>query len=55
MFPYGNPIILEGSGRIKTDPLNEERIKLVLDRFQEWAAVRGQTKKFNYSVTKDQK
>jgi len=26
MFKYGNPIILEGSGRIKTDPLNESRI-----------------------------
>jgi len=26
MFKHGNPIILEGAGRIKTDPLNEKRI-----------------------------
>ena len=26
MFPQGNPIILEGAGRIKTDPINEQRI-----------------------------
>jgi hypothetical protein len=33
MFAYTHPLINEGAGRIKTDPENELRIKLVLDRF----------------------
>jgi hypothetical protein len=37
MFSYGNPIILEKAGRIKTDSLNEERIDTVISRFEEWA------------------
>ncbi len=54
MFKYGNPIILEGSGRIKTDALNESRIEQVLGRFEQWAGAQGQLEKFSYSVTKDQ-
>jgi hypothetical protein len=54
MFKYGNPLILEGSGRIKTDPLNENRIELVLGRFEEWARGQGQLDRFNYTVNKEQ-
>lgn len=54
MFKYGNPIILEGSGRIKTDPLNESRIEQVLGRFEEWARANGQVDKLSYAVTKEQ-
>lgn len=55
MFAYGNPIILEGSGRIKTDPVNEQRVEAVLKRFQEWAAAHGQIKKLSYAVSEEQK
>lgn len=51
MFKYGNPIILEGSGRIKTDAVNEKRIETALARFEEWTAVQGKTNKFQYSVS----
>jgi hypothetical protein len=52
MFPYGNPIILEGSGRIKTDCLNERRIELVLSRFEEWARTKNESDKLTYAVNK---
>lgn len=52
MFKYGNPIILEGSGRIKTDPVNEKRIELVLSRFEEWAKKNSQLEKFSYAINK---
>lgn len=52
MFKYGNPIILDGSGRIKTDHLNEQRIELVLSRFEEWASAKGQLDKFKYAINK---
>lgn len=54
MFPYGNPIILEGSGRIKTDSLNEKRINLVLTRFEEWARAHSALDKFTYIINKEQ-
>ena len=54
MFKYGNPIILDGAGRIKTDALNEERIELVLSRFEEWARSKGQLEKFKYSISKSE-
>jgi hypothetical protein len=54
MFKYGNPIILEGSGRIKTDPLNEKRIETVLARFEEWVASHGGSDKLKYAVSKAQ-
>ena len=50
MFKYGNPLILEGSGRIKTDPLNEKRIEQVLSRFEEWAHNKGGLKHFEYAI-----
>lgn len=50
MFRYGNPIIKDGSGRIKTDPLNEQRIEAVLSRFEEWASAKGQMEKFTYAI-----
>ena len=50
MFKYGNPIIKEGSGRIKTDPLNEQRIETVLSRFEEWTKAKGQLDRFTYSI-----
>jgi hypothetical protein len=54
MFPHGNPIILEGSGRIKTDPLNQKRIDLVLTRFEEWARTHGKQDNLSYVINKDQ-
>ncbi len=50
MFKYGNPVLLEGSGRIKTDPLNEKRIEMVLSRFEQWTEQKGGKDKFTYSV-----
>ena len=50
MFKYGNPIILEGSGRIKTDAVNEQNIERVLGRFEEWTSGRGQSDRFSYAV-----
>lgn len=37
MFWYGNPLLTQGAGRIKTDSVNEERIEAVLGRFEKWA------------------
>lgn len=37
MFAFSHPLIAQGAGRIKTDPVNEQRIQLVLDRYEEWA------------------
>jgi hypothetical protein len=54
MFQYGNPILLEGSGRIKTDPLNEQRIELVLARFEEWARANGKADSLRYIINKEQ-
>lgn len=54
MFKYGNPIVLEGSGRIKTDPLNERRIEEVLSRFEGHALKQGLLGKFSYSITREQ-
>ena len=54
MFKYGNPILLEGSGRIKTDSLNEQRIETVLSRFEEWVSSRGQMDRFSYSINSGQ-
>jgi hypothetical protein len=54
MFAYGNPIILEGSGRIKTDPLNQKRIDLVLGRFEEWARTHGKQSDLSYIINRDQ-
>lgn len=54
MFKYGNPIINEASGRIKTDPINEKRIETVLSRYEEWAGARGQMDKFKYSINLSQ-
>jgi hypothetical protein len=54
MFQYGNPILLEGSGRIKTDPLNEQRVELVLARFEEWARANGKAETFRYVINKEQ-
>ena len=54
MFKYGNPIVLEGSGRIKTDPLNERRIEEVLSRFEGYARTQGLLDKFSYSITREQ-
>jgi len=34
MFWYGNPLVNQGAGRIKTDSVNEQRIELVLNRFE---------------------
>ena len=51
MFNYnGNPLILEGSGRIKTDCLNETRIETVLSRFETWARAHGRLDKFVYTI-----
>ena len=50
MFRYGNPIINEGAGRIKTDPVNEKRIEMVLSRYEEWSANHGGTDHFKYAV-----
>ena len=50
MFKYGNPIIKEGAGRIKTDALNEQRIETVLSRFEEWAKAKGQIDRFTYTI-----
>ena len=55
MFPQGNPIIIEGAGRIKTDPVNEQRIQLVLDRFEEWAGSRDKLGDFKYLVDEGQR
>ena len=52
MFKFGNPIVLDGSGRIKTDSINEQRIELVLNRFDEWARSNGKADKFSYAITK---
>jgi hypothetical protein len=52
MFKYGNPIILENAGRVKTDSLNEQRIELVLSRFEEWARNHNQLDKFSYVINK---
>ena len=54
MFKYGNPIVLEGSGRIKTDPLNERRIEEILSRFEGHARTQGILDKFSYSITREQ-
>jgi hypothetical protein len=54
MFPYGNPIILEGSGRIKTDSLNQKRIDLVITRFEEWARAHGNHDNLSYIINKEQ-
>lgn len=54
MFKFGNPIVLDGSGRIKTDSINEQRIELVLSRFDEWAKTNGKADKFSYAITKEQ-
>ena len=54
MFKYGNPIINEGSGRIKTDALNEKRIETVLSRFEEWTSAHGQMDRFKYSINATQ-
>lgn len=37
MFAYLHPLINEGAGRQKSDPLNQQRIELVLDRYEEWS------------------
>lgn len=54
MFKFGNPIVLDGSGRIKTDSINEQRIELVLSRFDEWAKTNGKADNFSYAITKEQ-
>lgn len=54
MFWYGHPLVNQGAGRIKTDSINEQKIELVLNRFEEWASERGILKGFKYSVTKEQ-
>ena len=54
MYQYGNPIILEGAGRIKTDPINEQRLQLVLARFEEWAQANGKSDSLKYIINKDQ-
>ena len=41
MFSYVHPLLTENAGRIKTDPINEQRIAMVLDRFEEWAHKNG--------------
>ena len=33
MFAFTHPLIAQGAGRVKTDPINEDRIKTVLDRY----------------------
>ena len=55
MFPHGNPIIKEGAGRIKTDPINERRIELALSRFEEWARGKGRMGDFKYVVDQSQR
>ena len=52
MFKYGNPLILENSGRVRTDALNEKRIELALSRFEEWARSHSQVDKFTYAISK---
>ena len=37
MFDYSHPLINSGAGRNKTDPENERRVELVLDRYEEWS------------------
>lgn len=54
MFRYGNPIINEGAGRIKTDSVNEKRIEMVLSRFEEWTATHGGSDQFKYAVNLSQ-
>jgi hypothetical protein len=50
MFKYGNPLILEGAGRIKTDSVNEQRIEQVLSRFEEWTRTHGGSDRFTYTI-----
>jgi hypothetical protein len=52
MFPYGNPIILQNSGRVKTDSLNESRIEIVLDRFEEWSKAKKNPNDFTFIINK---
>ena len=37
MFAYNHPLLTRGAGRIKTDPINDERIETVLNRFEQYA------------------
>lgn len=39
MFSYPHPLNNEGAGRVKTDPVNEERIQKVLNRYSEWLMI----------------
>lgn len=32
MFAFPNVQVNEGAGRVKSDPINEQRIQMVLDR-----------------------
>lgn len=53
MFAFPNVQVNEGAGRTKTDPINEKRIQLVLDRHEEWY-LKNHGKSLPYFVTKEQ-
>jgi alpha-L-arabinofuranosidase len=54
MFAYNHPLITEGAGRIKTDALNDERINIVIDRFEEWAKKNEKAELLQYNVDANQ-
>lgn len=51
MVNCGNLIMLEVSGRIRTDTLNEQCTETALARFEESTAVQGKTNQFQYSMS----
>ncbi len=55
MFAYSHPLINSGAGRNKTDPENERRVELVLDRYEEWSIkTKGSYSENRFSVTRTQ-
>ena len=54
MFWYGHPLIDEGAGRIKTDPLNEQRIETVLNRYEEWSKKNNNFDNLKYTIDSSQ-
>ena len=51
---YTHPLLTQGAGRIKTDPLNEERINSVLNRYEEWAKKNNLNGNLKYNVNESQ-
>ena len=54
MFSYTHPLLTQGAGRIKTDPVNEQRIQTVLQRYEEWASKNSPANTLTYNVDRNQ-